>query len=63
MLNTDADGRLTASALAHLKSSYPFLDYSGFEQDPVKSHITEMFTIEALARFVVAALGGKPTTA
>lgn len=62
-LNTDADGRLTAAALAHLKSSYPFLDYSGFEQDPAKSRITEMFTIEALARFVVAALGNKSATA
>lgn len=62
-LGTDADGRLTSLAMAHLKSSYPFLDYSAFEKDPVKSRISEMFTIEALARFVAAALSGKSTTA
>ncbi len=45
--------------LAHLKLNYPFLDYSGFEQDPLKARITEMFTVEALARCVVAMLGGK----
>jgi acyl carrier protein len=58
-LGTDETGHLTPSALDHLKTNFPFLDYSGFEQDPLKTRITEMFTVEALARCVVAMLGGK----
>jgi len=61
-LSTDEAGRLTPPVLDHLKANYPFLDYSGFEQDPVKSRMTELFTIEALARFVVATLSAKETS-
>jgi acyl carrier protein len=54
---TDESGRLTDEALAMLKAKYPFLDYSRLEANPMKSRISELFTISALAGFVLSMLG------
>jgi acyl carrier protein len=62
-LVTDTSGRLTDASLAAMRTKYPFLDYSRLEANPLKDRISELFTIEALARFVVAAMNSKSSCA
>ena len=56
-IQTDETGRLTPESLAQLKSQYPYLEYARFEANPAKSRMTEMITINAIAGFVISALG------
>ena len=53
---TDSDGKLTADALAHLETKYPFLDYARLREDPHLSRLTEMLTVENITRFVQCAM-------
>ena len=55
-LVTDETGRLTEESLSAVKTRFPFLDYSDFEADPMKNRITELLTVDAIARFVRDAL-------
>jgi len=55
-LVADESGRLTPASLAGMKARYAFLDYGGFEHDPVQTRVTELITVAAIARFVVEAL-------
>jgi acyl carrier protein len=57
---TDEAGRLTPDAMAQLKSQYPYLEYSQFEANPVKSRMTETLTVNAIAGFVMSVLAGQP---
>lgn len=49
------NNKLTASGLAELRKRMPHADLSEFEKDPEVASITELFTIDAIVRYI----GGK----
>jgi len=51
-LEIDEGGILKPSALATLKSKYPFLDLTEFSNDPRLSRITEILTVRTIVEFV-----------
>jgi acyl carrier protein len=59
---TDEQGRLTDAALTSMKERYPFLDYSGFEDDPSRSRMTRLITVDAIAGLIRAALEEREKT-
>jgi acyl carrier protein len=46
------DGRVTEKGLAELKARMPFADLEQFEQDPEVSHISDLFTVDLITRYV-----------
>jgi acyl carrier protein len=46
------DGRITPKGLEALRQRLPHADFSGLEEDPQVSKVGEIFTVEALVRFV-----------
>jgi acyl carrier protein len=46
------DGRITPKGLEALRQRLPHADFSGLEKDPQVSKVGEIFTVEALVRFV-----------
>src|SRR5436305_3900007 len=46
------DGRVTEKGLQELKARMPFADLGQFEQDPEVSHISDLFTVELIARYI-----------
>lgn len=46
------DKKLNAAGLAALKSAMPHADLSSFEADPDIDKITDVFTVDAIVRFV-----------
>src|SRR6184192_3926034 len=46
------DGRVTEKGLAELRARMPFADLGQFEQDPEVSHISDLFTVELIARYI-----------
>lgn len=55
-LPTDEHGNLTAQALTNLKTKFPHLNYQEFEQHAQINRMTELLTVEAIARTVHAAI-------
>lgn len=53
------DGRVTPKGLAMLKERLPHADFSKLEQDPQITKVAEIFTVEALVRFVERKLAAK----
>jgi acyl carrier protein len=51
------DGKVTAKGLAALRQRMPFADLSAFEKDPEVSHLSDLFTVELITRFIRAKLG------
>ncbi|MDH7600261.1 MAG: acyl carrier protein [Sedimentisphaerales bacterium] len=47
-----ADGRLTDEGLAVLKKQLSHIDFSGFEKDPRLAKLGDLFTVEAVVRFL-----------
>jgi acyl carrier protein len=45
-------GRVTEKGLAELRARMPFADLSQFEQDPEVSHISDLFTVELITRYI-----------
>jgi acyl carrier protein len=52
------DGKVTPKGIAALKQRLPHADFSKLEKDPQVSRVGEIFTVEALVRFVERKLGG-----
>jgi acyl carrier protein len=52
------DGKVTPKGIAALKQRLPHADFSRLEKDPQVSKVGEIFTVEALVRFVERKLGG-----
>ena len=52
------NGRVTEKGLSELRSKMPFADLSKFEQNPELSAISELFTVEMIARYIQGKLGG-----
>ena len=46
------DGRVTEKGLAELRARMPFADLSQFEQNPEVSAISDLFTVEMIARYI-----------
>ena len=53
------DGKVTAKGIAAIKERLPHVDLSRFEQDPQVTKIGDIFTVEALVRFVQNKLAAK----
>ncbi|QNN24756.1 acyl carrier protein [Planctomycetales bacterium ZRK34] len=51
------DGKVTDKGLTELKARMPHADFSEFEQDPDVNKVGEIFTVEAVVKFVEAKLG------
>ena len=55
------DGRVTEKGLAELRARMPFADLSTFEQNPELSAISDLFTVDMIARYIQTKLSeGKP---
>ena len=46
------NGRVTEKGLAELRQRMPFADLSKFEQDPEVSHISDLFTVDLITRYI-----------
>jgi acyl carrier protein len=46
------DGRVTDKGLQELRARMPFADLSQFEKDPELSHLSDLFTVDLIARYV-----------
>jgi acyl carrier protein len=46
------NGRVTDKGLQELRTRMPFADLSSFEADPQLSHISELFTVDLIARYI-----------
>ena len=52
-----ADGKVTSKGLDELRSKMPFADLSQFEKNPEVSRVTDLFTVDLIARYIQAKLG------
>jgi acyl carrier protein len=46
------NGRVTEKGLAELKARMPFADLGQFEQNPEVSHISDLFTVDLITRYI-----------
>ena len=46
------NGKVTDRGLAELKARMPFADLSEFEKNPEVSHISDLFTVEMITRYI-----------
>jgi acyl carrier protein len=53
------DGKITPRGIEALKQRLPHADFSALESDPQVSKVGEIFTVEALVRFVERKLAAK----
>jgi acyl carrier protein len=53
------DGRVTDKGLAELRQRMPFADLSEFEKDPQVTNMSDLFTVELIARYIEGKLGSK----
>ena len=50
------DGRVTDKGLSELKARMPHADFTNFEQDPDVNKVGEIFTVDAVVKFVQSKL-------
>ena len=53
------NGKVTDKGLVELRQRMPFADLSKFEQNPELSAISDLFTVEMIARYIEGKLGTK----
>ncbi len=53
------NGKITPKGIVALKARLPHADFSKLEQDPQIGKVAEIFTVEALVRFVETKLAGQ----
>src|SRR3954463_5677015 len=46
------DGKVTPKGLDELRSKMPFADLSQFEKNPEMSHLSDLFTVELITRYI-----------
>ena len=46
------NGRVTEKGLQELRARMPFADLSAFEANPEVSHISDLFTVDLIARYI-----------
>jgi len=54
-----ADGKVTDKGLAELRQRMPFADLSKFESNPEVSAISDLFTVELIARYIQGKLASR----
>lgn len=52
------NGRVTDKGLAELRTRMPFADLSQFEKDPEVNHLSDLFTVDLIARYIQGKLNG-----
>ncbi|HEX5269095.1 MAG TPA: acyl carrier protein [Gemmataceae bacterium] len=52
------DGKVTDKGIAELRARMPFADLSAFERNPEVGHISDLFTVELITRYIEGKLGG-----
>jgi acyl carrier protein len=58
-VRSDDNGMLTAESLGSLRTKYKFLDLAAIEGDPRAERVTELLTVQAIARYVYEAFAAK----
>jgi acyl carrier protein len=53
------DGRVTTKGLDELRTKMPFADFTGFEKNPEVNAISDLFTVDMIARYIQGKLNGK----
>jgi acyl carrier protein len=53
------DGKVTPKGITALKERLPHVDFSAFEKDPQVGKVGEVFTVDAIVRFVDRKLAAK----
>jgi acyl carrier protein len=56
------DGKVTEKGLQELRRRMPFADLSRFEQNPVVNQLSDLFTVDLIARFIRGKLTANGTT-
>src|SRR5436309_3033617 len=51
------NGKVTDKGLAELRARMPFADLDDFEKNPEVGHISDLFTVELIARYIEGKLG------
>jgi acyl carrier protein len=51
------NGKVTDKGLSELRTKMPFADLSKFEKNPELSSISDLFTVEMIARYIQGKLG------
>jgi acyl carrier protein len=46
------NGRVTDKGLAELRARMPFADLQQFEQNPEMSHLSDLFTVDLITRYI-----------
>src|SRR5262245_56656579 len=46
------DGQVTPKGIAELRARMPYADLGDFEKDPKVSHISDLFTVELITRYI-----------
>jgi hypothetical protein len=52
---------VTAKGLAELRTRMPFADLSEFEKNPEVGHISDLFTVDLITRYIQGKLDGQPS--
>jgi acyl carrier protein len=55
------NGRVTPKGIAELRSRMPFADLSDFEKNPEVGHISDLFTVDLITRYIQGKLNGQPS--
>ena len=53
------DGKVTEKGLRELREKMPFADISKFEKNPELTAISDLFTVEMIAKYIEGKLGSK----
>ena len=52
------DGKVTEKGISELRARMPFADLGKFEQNPEVSAISDLFTVDMIAKYIQGKLGG-----
>ena len=53
------NGKVTAKGLSELREKMPFADLDGFEKSPELSHLSDLFTVNLITRYIQGKLESK----
>lgn len=53
------DGKVTAKGLQELRDKMPFADLTNFENNPEATDLSELFTVDLIARYIAGKLKAK----
>jgi acyl carrier protein len=51
------NGKVTAKGMEELRQRMPFADLSQFEDDPEVGHLSDLFTVDLITRYIQGKLG------